>query len=150
MKKLVSLKSILLIGIAVAMLSGCTSINKIMREPNSKVQLVKSDFTLSEQVSAEATSTKILCIDWSRLFMSKSGTVVGGAAGISLASIPVFGNILSDHTANYALYELMQNNPGYDVVFYPQYESKTVKPIILGFLFKTTTVKVTAKLGKLK
>ncbi len=150
MKKLVSLKSFLLIGIAVAMFSGCTSLNKTMREPNSKVQFVKSDFTLSDQLSAQATSTKILCIDWSRLFMSKAGTVVGGASGISLANIPVFGSILSDKTSNYALYELMQNNPGYDVVFYPQYESKTVRPIGLGFIFKTTTVKVTAKLGKLK
>jgi hypothetical protein len=57
----------------------------------------------------------------------------------------------SDKTANYSLYELMTNNPGYDVVFYPQYETKVLKPILgIGFLTKITTVKTTARLGKLK
>jgi hypothetical protein len=67
-----------------------------------------------------------------------------------LASLPVVGNVLGDKTSNYALYELMNNNPGYDVIFYPQYEVKVVKPIIgIGFLTKITTVKTTARLGKL-
>lgn len=44
----------------------------------------------------------------------------------------------------------MDNNPGYDVIFYPQYETKVVKNILgLGFLSKITTVKTTARLGKL-
>jgi hypothetical protein len=137
----------------VAAFSSCTTLQKSMREPNARVEFNKADFTLSEQVSAEATSTKIIGIDFSRLFMKSSGTVEGGAAAstlINLANIPVVGNYLTDQTANYALYELMSKNPGYDVVFYPQYETKVVKPIGLGFLMKTTTVKATAKLGKLK
>ena len=45
----------------------------------------------------------------------------------------------------------MEKNPNYDVVFYPQYETTVKKPILgLGFLTKVTTVKTTARLGKLK
>jgi hypothetical protein len=70
---------------------------------------------------------------------------------ISLASLPVVGGFVSgDKTVNYSLYEMMNANPGYDVVFYPTYEIKVVKPIIgLGFILKITHVKSTARLGKL-
>lgn len=145
------LNSFLLTGLVIATLSSCTTLNHSMREPNTRVNLNKSDFTLSDQVTAEATSTKIIGIDFARLFTEKTGVVQGGgAAAISLASIPVVGNVVADKTANYSLYELMNNNPGYDVVFYPQYETKVLKPILgIGFLTKITTVKTTARLGKL-
>ncbi len=131
--------------------SSCTTLNKTMREPNVRVELTKNDFTLSEQVKAEATSTKIIGIDWSRLFSNKTGNVESGAFSISLASLPVIGDVLKDKTSNYALYELMSNNQGYDVILYPQYEITVVKPILgIGFLMKTITVKTTARLGKLK
>jgi hypothetical protein len=134
----------------IAAFSSCSTLNHSMREPNTRVELNKSDFSLSNQVSAEAKSVKIIGIDFDRLFTKKTGTVEGGAASISLASIPVVGNFVSDMTANYSLYELMVNNPGYDVVFYPQYETKVVKPIFgIGFLTSITTVKTTARLGKL-
>jgi hypothetical protein len=135
----------------IAAFSSCTTLNHSMREPNTRVNLNKSDFSLSEQVTAEATSTKILGIDFARLFKKKTGVVEGGgAAAISLAIIPVVGNLVSDKTSNYSLYELMTSNPGYDVVFYPQYETKVVKPFFgIGFITKITTVKTTARLGKL-
>jgi hypothetical protein len=149
MKKL-TLKSFLLIGIAIVAFSSCTTINKSMKGTDPIVKFVKADFTFSDQVSSEATCTKIVGIDWSRLFMKKTANVEGGAGAISIASIPVIGNVIADKTANYALYDLMQNNVGYDVVLYPQYETKVVKPIIgIGFLTTITTVKVTARLGKL-
>jgi len=147
--KLKLFKMVMFVAI-IAAFSSCTSLNHSMREPNTRVNLNKADFTLSEQVSAEATSTKIIGIDWSRLFMKKTGTIEGGSGVISIASIPVVGTLVTDKTANYALYELMINNPGYDVVFYPQYETKVVRPIGLGFIYKITTVKSTARLGKLK
>ncbi len=139
---------------AVAALSSCTTYNKTLREPNVLVELEKADFSLSGQVSAEASSTKILMIDFERLFTKKNGYITGGAAssGISLASIPVIGSALSgiDPTANYALYDLMEGNPGYDVVFYPRYDTKISRPFLgIGFIVKTTTVKATARLGKL-
>jgi len=139
--------------IAISLFASCTSLNKTLREPNVRVELNKSDFSISDQFTAEAKSTKILGIDFDRLFKVETGTVEGsGVVGglISLASIPVIGNVMADKTSNYALYELMNNNTGYDVVFYPQYETKVVKPIIgIGFLTKITTVKVTARLAKL-
>jgi len=151
-----SIKSIFLVTVAAITISSCTTINQSMREPNVRVQLSKSDFTLSEQFTAEAQSTKIIGIDWSRIFMKKTGTIEasGGGGGIAsminLASIPVVGSYLTDKTANYALYEMMQKNPGYDVVFYPQYETKVFKPFLgIGFLSTITKVKTTARLGKL-
>lgn len=145
------LKKLLFVAV-IALLSSCSSLSHTMREPNTRVNLDKSDFTLSEQVSAEAKTVKVLGIDWSRLFTNKTGLVEGGGySSISLASIPVIGNLISDKTANYSLYELMDQNNGYDVVFYPQYEIKVSKPVLgLGFLTKITTVKTTARLGKLK
>lgn len=131
-----------------ALLSSCTMYNKTIREPNVRVELKKSDFTLSDQVTAEAKSTKIFGIDFERLFVQKSGFSQGGSLNISLANIPVIGNVVADKTANYALYELMVNNPGYDVIIYPQYETVVERPIGLG-IYRITTVKVTARLGKL-
>ena len=140
-----------MLGVLVATLSSCTTLSHTMREPNTRVELNKSDFTLSDQKTAEASSTKIIGIDWSRFFLSKEGAIEkDGAESISLASIPVVGNFIVDRTVNYSLYELMNNNPGYDVVFYPQYETKVFRPILgIGFLTKKTTVKTTARLGKL-
>jgi hypothetical protein len=138
----------------IAAFSSCTTINHSMRHPNTLVNLNKSDFTLSEQVTAEATCTKIFSIDFERLFTKRTGVVEGGgmglaASGISLAMIPVIGNLITDRTANYSLFNMMKANPGYDVVFYPQYETKVLKPLGLGFIMSVTTVKTTARLGKM-
>lgn len=132
-------------------LSSCTTLNHQMREPNTRVNLDKSDFTLSEQVTAEAKTATVFGIDFARLFTKKTGVIEGGgSSSISLANIPVIGNLVADKTANYSLYNLMTSNPGYDVIIYPQYETKVVKPILgIGFLTKITTVKTTARLGKL-
>jgi spermidine/putrescine-binding protein len=147
------LKTFLITGIVIATLSSCTTFNHSMREPNTRVNLNKSDFTLSDQVTASATSTKIFSIDFERLFTKKTGVVEHDAPAkninITYANIPVVGNLISDKTANYSLYELMTSNPGYDVVFYPQYETKIVRPVGIGFIVKVTTVKTTARLGKL-
>ncbi|MEX0966417.1 MAG: hypothetical protein WD077_04210 [Bacteroidia bacterium] len=150
MKKL-TLKLFLFSGLAMIMLSSCTSIHKTMREPSSRVEFEKDDFALSGQVSAEAKTVKVLSIDWSRLSGRETAAIQGGPQGmVDIANIPVIGNYVVDKTANYALYNLMAANPGYDVVFYPQYETRVERPIIgIGFLYKTTTVKTTARLGKL-
>jgi hypothetical protein len=119
-----------------------------MKESNIQVNLNKSDFTLSDQVTGEATTIKVLGIDWSRLVLKKSGSIDGQSS--ITASIPVVGSIMTDATSGYSLHELMKNNPGYDVIFYPQYETTVLKPILgLGFLTKVTKVKSTARLGKL-
>jgi len=134
-----------------ATFASCTTLNRSMREPNTRVNLTKSDFTLSEQVSAEDKTVKILGIDFERLFKKETGVVDNGASSISMANIPVIGTVLYDKTSNYALYNLMYTNPGYDVIFYPQYETKIIKPVLgIGFIVKITKVKTTARLGKVK
>lgn len=148
-------KLILTLSVATALIfSSCTSINKSMREPNTRLNLEKKDFTLSEQVTGEATSTKIFGIDFQRLFLKETGSHqndnVVAALPINIASIPVIGGFVYDATAGYALYDMMKKNPGYDVVLYPQYETTVKRPIGLGFIYKITTVKSTARLGKLK
>ncbi len=144
-------KSIIAGSFMIFLISSCTSYHKTMREPNVRVELTKNDFVLSEQVKAEASSTRIIGIDFARIFKQKTGSISGGSNSISLSSIPVIGSFVVDPTSNYALYDLMQNNPGYDVVFYPQFETKVVKPILgIGFITTTTKVVVQARLGKLK
>ena len=144
-------RRILIIAAVIVVFSSCSTLNHSMREPDTRVNLNKNDFSLSEQVCAEAKSVKVLGIDWARFFNKKTAAVDGeGAPSVSKACIPVIGNFLADKTANYALYELMTGNPGYDVVFYPQYETKVIRPVLgIGFFTKITTVKTTARLGKL-
>jgi hypothetical protein len=146
--KTFNFKALFIFAALLTTLASCTNVHKSMREPNVLVELDKADFTLSDQVSAEASSTKILNIDWARLFKQKEANV-NSSFSINLSSIPVIGTIAIDKTSNYALYELMQANPGYDVVFYPQYETTVQRPILFGFIYKKTTVKATARLGKL-
>lgn len=158
-------------------LTSCNTYTRSMREPNVKVELYSNDFTFSEQFSAEATTTRVLGIDWKRLFgtyetgvIGKSATGMGGAIDGALlaqeaftavtavasdipgalASIPVIGSIAPDATSEYALYKLMAEHPGYDVVFYPQFEKRKHAPILGTSLYSKTTVKVTARLARIR
>ncbi len=131
--------------------ASCTTINRTMHDPNLRVELRKDDFVLSEQVTAEASTVRIIGIDFKRTFSRSAPEAGRGYTVPSLADIPVIGNMLTDRTAEYSLWQLMQDNPGYDVVFYPQYELRARKPFLgMGFIYKKTTVKTTAVLGKLK
>ena len=146
--------SILVLGVISIFLSSCSTYHKTMRAPNVIIKLNKADFTLSNQVSAKAETSIIYGIDadWLYTFTKKTGTLEKeNSVSISFANIPVIGDVISDKTANYALYELMKNNPGYDVVFFPQYAKKvtSIAPWPFKMLFKVTNVEVTAKLGKL-
>lgn len=176
MKK--SIKFIALAAVACLCFTSCNTYSHSMREPNVKVELYSDDFELSEQFSAEATTTRVLGIDWKRLFgtyeagvVGKNATNIGGAIdgivlyeeaftaigaiasdvpGAAFVSIPVIGSIVPDVTSNYALYKLMAEHPGYDVVFYPQFEKRRHAPILGTSLYSKTTVKVTARLAKMK
>lgn len=148
MKK-VNFRVLLVFAIFVATISSCTSYTHTMREPSVQFKFDKSDMSISGQDTAVASSTTILGIDFERLFLSKSATLEKeGAFGINIAFIPVVGAYVTDRTQYYALYNLMEQNPGYDFVLYPQFEKKVVCPIGIPII-KTTTVKVTARMGKL-
>ncbi len=149
MKK--QLFKLLICAAVIVGLASCTTLHQTMREPNTRVNLTKSDFSLSDQVAGEAKTVRIFGIDWNRLFITqKTATISEGSSSISMASIPVIGSLWVDKDTNYALYEMMSKNPGYDVVFYPQYETTVYKPVLgIGFIAKITTVKAVARLGKL-
>tara|TARA_B100000674_G_C37780870_1_gene887113 strand:+ start:561 stop:1010 length:450 start_codon:yes stop_codon:yes gene_type:complete len=139
-----------LLTLVIVLSTACTSLNHSMKEANTRVELRKNDFTLSDQVTGEATETTVFGFDFERLFNSKSGSISNPSAAINASSIPVIGAVLESKAEAYALYELMKANPGYDVVFYPQFETKVIKPVIgFGLLTTITTVKVKARLGKL-
>ena len=122
----------------------CHAYSSMMREPNVKFEFTSNDITLSDQVSAEATTTRILGIDWARLFKKSEDGYLNSTG------IPILGSFIEDKTVNKALYKLMQEHPGYDVVLYPQYAKEEHKPVLGTHIYSKTTVKVTARLGKLK
>lgn len=57
-----------------------------MKEPNIRVEFTRSDFEFSELVTGEATETKILGIDFARLFLKEQGKTESNcpSKGISL------------------------------------------------------------------
>jgi len=137
---------LLILGVVALFMTSCQSYRHSMREPNTHVEFYASDFELSEPVTGEATVTRIICIDWERLF----GTAKNGELEATSAQIPIIGMFFNDYGVNKALYDMMKKHPGYDVAFYPQVESHRSAPILGTDIFSTTTYKVTARLGKMK
>jgi len=132
---------------AVLFMSSCHTYTHSMREPNAYIEYHADDFTLSDQVVGEAVITKVIGIDWQHLF----GTVETGETNemVDLGTIiPYLGNAIPSG-ANYALYQMMKKNPGYDVVIYPQVQSHRYAPVLGTDIYSRTTYKVTARLGKL-
>lgn len=131
--KLIGLIAIIFIG-----LSSCQSLNHSMSAARTYVEFEKDDFSLSEKVEGEITQVKIIGIDWGRLFKKERADL----------NIPVIGHEINlKKVDQYALYKLIEENKGYDVVFYPTIKKDTKS--VLG-LYKKTTVSASARLGKLK
>ncbi len=126
-----------------ALLAGCSTSTMTRKGISPVVELNKDDFEISNQVTGEATVEKILMIDWARLFNKKYGTVEVPTQAI----FTIIGSQATFYPQLYAIYNILQENPGYDVVIYPQYETKKY-----GFppFYSVTKVKVTTRLGKLK
>ncbi len=122
----------------VALATSCSTAMKTINEPIAHFQLNSNDYVLSEQVVGQATVHRVLGIDWARLFTNKYGSV--NAPLVGTVSIPSLDNM-------YAIYDLIEKNPGYDFVMYPQFTAQVdgVKGI-----YEKTTIKVVARLGKLK
>ena len=135
----------LIYGIAVLFMASCNTYHHSMREPNAHIEYYAGDFDLSEAVYGEATVTRVLFIDWEHTF----GTEKIGSLPTMGTTIPVLGLEIVGG-ANYALYDMMKKNPGYDVVIYPQVESYRHAPVLGTDIYSKTTYKVTARLGKLK
>ena len=142
MKKL----SLLLVcAIALFFMGSCNTYVHSMKGPNAYVEYHAQDFDLSGTVTGEATVVRVLGVDWAHLF----GTEEIGTTTDFGTVIPYVGVVIPTG-ANYALFNLMKKNPGYDVVIYPQVEAHRHAPILGTDLYSKTTYKVTARLGKLK
>ena len=160
------MKKLVLMVFTAVLMTSCSATHNTMKNPDSHIQFNKSDFTVTGQASASASTTRILGIDWERLFQKKKfGQVdqqVSSLTPLSAASVPVIGSAITnlssggifalfrDNTSSIATHNLITENKSNDVVLYPRYQTTTAKPILgIGFIYKKSEVKVTARLGRL-
>jgi|GEM_PF-2098868 len=93
MKKVISIYGVVIF--AAAFFSSLTTLGETMREPDVVVKSTKDDFPISEQVSAEARSTKIIRNNYESLAIRRMGYMDDGAVLLSLTGLPV-----TDETIN--------------------------------------------------
>ena len=140
-----SLRSTLLAAASAAiLLTSCRTYQRTIADSNSRVEFVAEDFTITPPFQGYAQETKIFGIDFARLFTIRSGSV-GAVTGFS---IPIVGSVmLGNPVDGYALYDLLKKHPGYDAVFYPQFERKGFN---FFYIYSRTKVQVRARLGRLE
>lgn len=131
--------------------TSCNTMSRTMREAETNVELHKEDFTISPQHTGTAVETKIIGIDWQRLFSQKTseeGASVAGPMGMTF-NVPIVGAYVpkKNRADGYALYDLYANHPGFDAVFYPSFDRKK---FMIPIFYSRKEVTVTARLGKLK
>lgn len=163
------MRKLILMAFSAVLITSCSATHNTMKNPDSHIEFNKSDFTVTGQASASASTTRILGIDWERLFQKKKFGQVDQQVSsqtpqpVSAAIVPVIGSAITnlssggifslfrDNTASIATHNLITKNKSNDVVLYPRYQTTTAKPILgIGFIYKKTEVKVTARLGRLK
>lgn len=127
---------------ALLLLSSCTSYQRTIADSNSRVNFTAKDWAITAPYGGQASVTKILGIDFARLFTTRTG-----ASGSVTSSIPIIGSYVHMYTADdYAMYDLLQRHPGFDAAFYPQFKRKSFN--FLG-IYSHSTSEVKARLGKL-
>ena len=140
------MRNILLLATAaiVLFMSSCTTYHRTIADSNSRVNFTPKDFTITPPYGGQATVTKVLGIDWARLFTKRTGSFDNGLTSIS---IPVVGGLLNPTTADdYAMFDLLKRHPKYDAVFYPQFKRKGFNLLGIYARYRST---VTARLGRL-
>ncbi len=161
--------------IGLLVLTACSFHAYRMNELDSRLELTLADLEISEPLTAEATVVRYLGIDFQRLFKQETGdirpsttsttgpslsstykstvaTTINGLGTVVVETVnnlvtAVVGPVMDRAAGTYALHNLMNANPGYDIVLYPKFEK-----VSRGFppFYTTTTVKVTARLGRLR
>ena len=131
---------ILLLAAAVFATS-CSSSYRSARHPSVLFELNSADYTLSEPVSATVHVTKVLGINFAEIFDAHSGDFSASVVGTDVAMI----GFLSSLDKSVAIHDLLEKNPGYDFVLYPQF-TITGKYYLI---YSSADVTVTARLGKL-
>lgn len=131
------MKKVLLLLLVVVAITSCSVTSSSMKNPSNYIEFVKNDFEYSDQLSSSAKIDFLFGIPLSNTrkigkFSKNSFKIIGFRSKLNKAE-------------DVAIYNLLQNNPGYDVVLYPKFETKSK-----GFIFTSSQVKVTARLAKLK
>lgn len=133
------MKKIFILCFAVLAFASCATSTRHYGETGAVVNFQPSDFEFTGTKTAEATVVRVFGIDWESLFSKKEGHI--GSAAMPATTMP-----LSDKTANKAAYQLISENPGYDVLFYPTVKTEKMSYII----YSTTKATVSGKLGRFK
>lgn len=133
---------LVLIAVSLAATS-CSALYRTVREPNVRFELNADNMELSEPVTGTATVTRVFFIDWEHLFNRKSADINSSILG-GYVPDSVFGIFPSDGA--YAVYDLLEKNPDYDFVVYPQFLTSTKDYIF----WSTTEITVIARMGRLK
>lgn len=146
MKK-VFVRFFMLAGV-VTLLSSCSTANLGVSKANVYYEFGRNDMDVSAQKTAEAKQIKVFGIDFLRLFKKESGNFNADGYAGEFSSIPLVGSYINPtKVQNYALFNLLQQEPGFDFVLYPRFEQKSTG---IPLLFVVTKTKVTARLGKIK
>ena len=125
-----------------ASFSSCVSTHSSIASSTPQIQLKPEHLDVTEQKEAAAVTTRIFGVDWGRLIGSRSATI----RGTVVSTIPSF-----DRTDEYAIFSLLKQNDGYDMVLYPKFTKVVRKPVLgIGSICTITEVKVSARLAKLK
>lgn len=127
---------------AAIVMSGCMSTQMTMTKAIPEIELKPEHIEVSQPLEATAVTTKVFGVDWSRLFSRREADIRGSV----YSTMPGI-----DKTDQYAIYSLLKQNEGYDMVMYPKFTTVVRKPFLgIGFIIKVTEVKVTARMAKLK
>jgi hypothetical protein len=152
----------------------CKISRNSMREANYQLWLHLEDLDLSERVTGKASQNKVFLVDWERLFGKKSyeyggfgdlpsdptssnvsSQISGSGIQAGQGSVQTAFNVMlngvigltsASRVEQMAMYDLIQKNPGYDLVMFPTFQTHK-KWFVIG---SNTEVICTAKLGKLK
>jgi hypothetical protein len=127
-------------------LTGCTTgMNTIGSVQPYALDLVKMDYDVLGETTAEATRTAVIGIDWAHLFNDNGAPVADGSIlGTVSSLLPSYLSPLNGAKAEANLASL-KKVPNADRLVDPRYEIKTYN--LLG-IYQKVTVKVTAKAVK--
>lgn len=130
------MKKVLLFILSITFLS-CSSLTSSIKNPSNHIEFTKNDFEYTKQVSSTSKVSFFLGIPLSNTrksgkFSDGSITLVGFRSKLKKAE-------------DLAIYNLLKENPGYDLVLYPKFDTKSA-----GFIITSAKVTVTARLAKLK
>lgn len=137
-------KVVLAVALTAFIMSSCSYRMNGMSNSNAQLNLTSDDVEISEVKEVSSVEKLVLGVDWKRIGKKEVGQVRRKSSGIP---VPVIGANSFSRTEAYALYKLLEENPGYDAILYPQFSGQ-----VKGFLpfFQKTNLTVKAKLVRVK